>query len=49
MSLGLTRTQGMCAMCQWVPKEKVDAVGPDGVTQGNVDLLKDTMCHHLGW
>ena len=30
-------------------KQKVKVVGPYDVAGSDVDLLKDTMCHYLGW
>ena len=31
------------------PKRKVKVVGPYDDVESDVDLLKDTMCHYLGW
>jgi hypothetical protein len=31
------------------PKRKVKVVGPYDIVGSDVNLLKDTMCHYLGW
>jgi hypothetical protein len=38
-----------CVPCTSGPEGKVDVVGLEDVTRGNVDLLKHITCHHHGW